>query len=94
MKSPASDRSSPSRPAPGNSNRYEIRVAGRMDTGWSDWLPGMRIERGGGSDGADTILRGVVPDQSALRGILCQLWDLGLTVIEVRRLPPAKREGE
>jgi len=32
-----------------------------------------------------TTLTGTVEDQSALRGILNQLWDLNLTLISVRR---------
>ena len=72
----------------GNPGQYEIRVDGRLDAGWSDWFPGMRVTRGKAGIGmTETILRGEVPDQSALRGILCKLWDLGLTVLQVRRLP-------
>jgi hypothetical protein len=35
---------------------------------------------------AETVLRGVLPDQSALFGMLARLQDLGLELIEVRRL--------
>ena len=35
---------------------------------------------------AQTVLRGVLPDQSALFGVLARLQDLGLELIEVRRL--------
>jgi len=38
-------------------------------------------------DPGETTLRGFLPDQSALRGILGKLWDLGLTIILVKRLP-------
>ena len=36
-----------------------------------------------------TTLTGAVADQAALRGLLCRLWDLNLTVVSVRRV-----EGE
>lgn len=35
---------------------------------------------------AETILSGVVPDQSALYGVLNRLQSLGLELVEVRRL--------
>ena len=35
---------------------------------------------------AQTVLKGVLPDQSALFGVLARLQDLGLDLIEVRRL--------
>ena len=35
---------------------------------------------------AQTVLKGVLPDQSALFGVLARLQDLGLELIEVRRL--------
>jgi hypothetical protein len=63
--------------------RYEVRVEGVLDERWSEWFQGMEIR----SDGAETILAGTLPDQSALHGILNRVWDLGLSVITVRRLP-------
>ena len=35
---------------------------------------------------AQTVLKGVLPDQSALFGVLARLQDRGLELIEVRRL--------
>jgi hypothetical protein len=35
---------------------------------------------------AQTVLKGVLPDQSALFGMLTRLQDLGLELIEVQRL--------
>jgi hypothetical protein len=63
-----------------NRNRlmtYQIQVQGRIDAGWSDWFSGMTVtfERG------VTTLTGPVADQAALRGMLCKLWDLNLTLI-------------
>lgn len=41
-----------------------------------------------------TILRVQVQDQAALRGLLNQLWDLNLTLIDVRRMCPKKERDD
>jgi hypothetical protein len=61
---------------------YEIRLPGRLDKDWSDWLDGMSITY----EGDVTVLRGQVIDQAALRGILSKIWDLNRAVIAVRRI--------
>jgi hypothetical protein len=61
---------------------YEIRLPGRLDKDWSDWLDGMSITY----EGDVTVLRGQVVDQAALRGILSKIWDLNRTVISIRRI--------
>jgi hypothetical protein len=67
--------------------RYQIVVQGIVDYGWSDWFSGMRISTSGEvQDVPVTILRGVFPDQPALRGVLNKLWDLNTILIEVRRI--------
>jgi len=65
---------------------YEIRVQGELDARWSAWFEGMTVivERQR-QQPIMTTLTGTVEDQSALRGILNQLWDLNLTLISVRR---------
>ncbi len=37
-----------------------------------------------------TVLRGVVPDQAALYGVLLRLQALGLELVEVRQVPDAR----
>lgn len=61
---------------------YQIRLQGRLDPCWSEWLHGMAIA---GSD-AETVISGAVPDQPALYGLLNQIRDLGLVLISVERL--------
>jgi hypothetical protein len=66
--------------------RYEIRVKGVLDRGWSAWFDGLEItsdERG------QTTLAGPVADQAALHGLLAKIRDLGLELLEVRRSDPA-----
>jgi hypothetical protein len=69
---------------------YEIRVEGILHEMWSDWFEGMRIEIVGDA----TVLSGTLPDQSALHGILDKVRDLGLTVINVRRVLPGEGRTE
>jgi hypothetical protein len=66
--------------------RYEIRVKGVLDRGWSAWFDGLEVtsdERG------QTTLAGPVADQAALHGLLAKVRDLGLELLEVRRTDPA-----
>ena len=68
---------------------YEIRVNGTLDEKWSGWFNGLTIEFGSASDGSPTTtLTGTVADQPKLRGILCKIWDLNLTLISATRIKP------
>ncbi len=66
---------------------YVIKVQGKLDAGWKDWFNGMAVTSEESDDSTTfTILTGAVRDQSALRGILSRVWDLGLTLQSVTRL--------
>jgi hypothetical protein len=66
---------------------YEICVCGKLGGHWSDWCGGLSFTTEEMDDGSHvTTLRGQVADQAALRGVLAQLWDLGLTLLAVRRI--------
>jgi hypothetical protein len=67
---------------PGRPARYEIRVDGVLDDRWADWFGGLRVS----SDGTQTVIAGLLPDQSALHGLLARVRDLGLCLISVRQL--------
>jgi hypothetical protein len=58
----------------------EIDVIGTLDATWSDWLGG--LVPAAAPDG-HTWLRGTLPDQAALLGVLTALHDLGLKVVSV-----------
>lgn len=62
------------------SHTYEIRVAGRLGRRWSAWFDGLTVAPG---DDGTTVLRGPVPDQAALHGLLSKLRDLGLPLISL-----------
>ena len=64
---------------------YEIKVPGRLDDSWSDWVEGMTITVESGDDGpTTTTLTGVVTDQAALQGLLSRLYSLGLPLLSVK----------
>jgi hypothetical protein len=62
--------------------QYRITIQGHLDKSWAEWMENMTIthDRRG-----NTILVGPVVDQAALRGILCRVWDLNLTLISIVR---------
>lgn len=62
--------------------KYEIKVKGRLDEGWSDYLEGFTIAYAAGT----TTLVGAVRDQAALYGLLNRIRDLNLVLISARRL--------
>ena len=66
--------------------RYAVRVRGRRDDVVAVALQeGLEIA----DDEVRTVLRGPLPDQSALWGLLSRARLLGLELVEVRRLPHA-----
>lgn len=67
---------------PGRPARYEIRVDGILDERWADWFGGLQVS----SDGTQTVIAGLLPDQAALHGLLARVRDLGLSLISVRQL--------
>jgi hypothetical protein len=64
------------------STAYQIRLKGTLDSSWSEWFDGFTITAQNG----ETILVGVVRDQSALHGILAKINDLGLSIVSVERI--------
>jgi hypothetical protein len=62
-------------------------VKGHLDDRWSEWFDGLTISNW--PDG-DAVLHGPIVDQAALHGVLAKVRDLGLPLIEVRRVPPAR----
>jgi len=65
--------------------RYEIRLMGRLNPGWSAWFDGLTLTPQ--SDGI-TVIHGLVADQSALHGLLSKVRDTGLPLISVTRIAP------
>ena len=74
--------------ASGGPAQYEIRVAGVLDGLWADWFDGLQIS----GRVEETVICGLVADQSALHGLLTKVRDLGLCLISVRRLDAGQAE--
>ena len=65
-----------------SSTGYEIHIKGRVSEQLLSVFEGMEASE----QSVETVLRGPVPDQAALHGLLDRIQALGLELIEVRRL--------
>ena len=64
---------------------YAVRVRGRLDESWFDWLDRVTMTFEPEPDDIGvTVLTGHF-DQAALRGLLSYVWDMNLTVLSVDR---------
>jgi hypothetical protein len=75
----------PAGAGPGEPARYELRVQGVLDDRWSAWFEGLRVSS---DEPGQTTIAGPVTDQAALHGLLTKIRDLGLPLLEVRRIDP------
>jgi len=62
---------------------YQIVVKGHLDREWSEWFEGLAITP---ADNGDTILSGLIVDQTALHGLLIKIRDLGLPLLSLTRI--------
>jgi hypothetical protein len=74
-------------PHPDSPVHYEIRLQGTLPRYWSHWFGGMTIRH---DEDGNTLLAGPVVDQTALHGLLVKARDLGLTLLELRRVSRAE----
>jgi hypothetical protein len=61
--------------------QVELRVKGKVDTDWSDWLGGLTVDH---TAEGETVLTGAVRDQSALLGVLNRILNLGMQLLSVK----------
>jgi len=74
---------------------YEIQVEGVLDQDWEMYFEGLSITPANTREiPLSTTLIGRVTDQVALRGMLCKLWDLNLTLISVNRIGNSENEEQ
>jgi hypothetical protein len=64
---------------------YEIRVEGQLTDRWSNWFGELTIQNG---QNGEMILRGSLPDQAALFGVLNKIQALNLILISLVRSHP------
>ncbi len=69
-----------------DSTEYEIRVRGRVGSSVLRHFEGFDTE----VEPAETVFRGTIVDQAALHGVLERVQNLGLELIEVRRVRAAR----
>ena len=62
---------------------YEIRVRGHLGVTMRRAFPALAVQ----TRGEDTLLRGCLPDQAAVYGVIARLEALGLELLELRRFP-------
>lgn len=77
-------------PDPPEADRYEIRLAGHLDSHWTAWFDGLAVKRE--RDGT-TVISGAIADQAALHGLLQRVRDLGIPLVSVNRIDGAQRHG-
>jgi hypothetical protein len=61
---------------------FQIRINSQLDPRWSEWLNGMEITP---SENGETLLSGLVVDQTALHGLLAKIRDMNLKLISVQQ---------
>lgn len=69
----------------------EIRIEGRLDEKWAEWLEGFELTY---TDNGDTILTGCFLDQAALYGLIAKLRDLGVKLKAVNYGSSTPEAGE
>jgi hypothetical protein len=70
---------------------YQIKVKGKLDQSWSDWLGNARVTSEFDENGLMiTTLTVELPDQPALFGILDRIRDMNLLPVAVERIDKEK----
>ncbi len=68
--------------------QYEIRLRGSLPPDWSRCFDNMTMTY---DVEGNTVLSGPIIDQAALHGLLDKVRDLGLELLEVRRVTPERK---
>ena len=66
-----------------HANTYRIKIQGVLKSALADWLGDVTVVP---QEHGETVLVGQFTDQSALRGLLDQLWNLNFTLLSVERI--------
>jgi hypothetical protein len=73
---------------------YEICIKEMISDRWLEWFGEFTIKQ---NPSGETLLTGVIADQSVLHGLLAKIRDLNLTLISINRIEPGeiiKKEDE
>jgi hypothetical protein len=60
--------------------QVEITIKEQLDPHWSVWFAGLQLTH---LPGGKTMIAGLLPDQTALHGLLARIRDLNLTLVAV-----------
>lgn len=63
---------------------YQIDIKEQIDHSWAEWFDDFEIIH---LESGQTRLKGTVPDQAALNGLLTRIYSLGLTLIALQACP-------
>ena len=66
--------------------RYRLRLQGRVNAEWSDWLSEASVHFDFQNGKIMTVICGMVRDQAALFGLLSFIRDLGVPLISVEAI--------
>jgi len=69
---------------------FRIRIQGHLGQQWTNWFDGFTITL---EEDGNTLLAGLVTDQSALHGILKKIRDLGMPLLSVLSIDPNQQTG-
>lgn len=62
---------------------YQVRIEGHLSPMWQDEFEGWTITE---NDAGETVLTGAIADQAALHGLFKRIRNLGITLVEVKRI--------
>jgi hypothetical protein len=62
---------------------YQIKIEGHVNLDWSASFDEVIVQH---TEDGQTILKGALPDQTALHGVLMRIRDLGLILAEVKHI--------
>jgi hypothetical protein len=68
-------------------DRYEIRVQGHLAPRWAASFDGLTLTH---DDDGTTVISGLVEDQAALHALLRKVRDIGLPLVSVLHVAPAR----
>jgi hypothetical protein len=62
---------------------YQIKIEGHVNLDWLASFEDVTVQH---TDDGQTVLTGALPDQTALHGVLIRIRDLGISLVEVKRI--------
>jgi hypothetical protein len=74
--------------------RYEFRVNGRLSPTTAAWFEDMTLTIDKTTTPPQTIIQGIIRDQSALYGLISRIRDLGLHLLSANLIEQEKEEED